>query len=314
MTTRLSFLVIASLLHGALAAAAPREERVQFKSGADSATIRGTVKGDDYVVYKLNARDGQFLTVSMTTDNESSGFNIYIPGRGPGDEALFSSAQSATGRQYTGQLYKTGDHSISVFLNRNAARSGQQAKFTLTVRVTATAPQDNAAAPAPSANAGGFMQEVSYGKMTFKVTSPAAETNNRATITPKGLQASNEPITIDVKGFVVNVLCDDIDGDDSPEIAIITQETKEEFGRAYVFTTFGKKSVGMVNFSDVAADSPKLKGYAGHDQYDFVENTFVRRFPLFTEEGNTGKTRQFQFKLKPGEAMKQLALDKTVDY
>jgi hypothetical protein len=312
MTIRLSLLVIASLLQSHLAAA-PREERVQFQPGTDRATIRGTVKGDDYVLYKVNARDGQFLNVSMTTDNESSDFNIYIPGRGPGDEALFASAQSAAGRQYTGQLYKTGDHGISVFLNRNAARGGQQANFTLTVRITATAPEENAAAPAPSAESSGFVQEVSYGKMTFKVTSPAAEANNRATITPSGLEASNEPIVIDVEGFVVNVLCDDIDGDDSPEIAVITQVTKEEFGRAYLFSTFGKKSLGMVNFVDVT-DSPQLKGYAGHDEYDFVENTFIRRFPIFTEEGKTGKTRQFQFKMKPGEAMKQLVLDRTVDY
>ncbi len=204
MNTRITFSMLLTFFALGLQHAGAREERVQFKPGTDSTTIRGTVKGDDFVVYKLNARDGQFLTVSMTTDNESSDFNIYIPGRGPGDEALFASAQSSAGRQYTGQLYKTGDHSISVFLNRNAARSGQKANYSLSIRVTATLPESNAAAPAPPTGGAKFVQEVSYDNMTFRVTSPAKETNNSITITPAGLKTSNEPITLNVQGFVVN--------------------------------------------------------------------------------------------------------------
>ena len=45
-----------------------------------------------------------------------------------------------------------------------------------------------------------------------------------------------------------------------------------------------------------------------------MENTFIRRFPLYENGSPNGKTRQFQFKLVPGEAMKQLVLDRTVEY
>lgn len=121
-----------------------RSERIQFPKGKSQTTVTGKITGGDSVVYKLNAKEGQFLKVSMETDKESADFNIYIPGRGPGDEALFTSATG--GRAYTGQLYKTGDHSISVFLNRNAARKGVAASFKLHVSVTAKAP---GAAPAP---------------------------------------------------------------------------------------------------------------------------------------------------------------------
>lgn len=123
-------------------------ERVQFAAGKSSATLTGKVTGGDTVLYTLNARDKQFLNVSLTTDNESSDFNIYIPGRGPGDEALFTSAIG--GRNYTGQLYKTGDHSITVFLNRNAARKGQTANFTLHISVTDKPPGDAAAEERPA--------------------------------------------------------------------------------------------------------------------------------------------------------------------
>ena len=119
-------------------------ERIHFADGKSSATLTGKVSGRDTVLYKLNAKDGQFLKVSLTTDNESADFNLYIPGRGPGDEALFTSAMSTRGREYVGQLYKSGDHSITVFLNRNAGREGQSAKFKLHVSVTHKPPGEAA--------------------------------------------------------------------------------------------------------------------------------------------------------------------------
>lgn len=146
----ISLLTSITLVTAAMPALADKThiERVQFAAGKSSATIDGKVTGGDTVLYTLNARDKQFLNVSLTTDNESSDFNIYIPGRGPGDEALFTSAVG--GREYTGQLYKTGDHSITVFLNRNAARKGQTANFKLHVSVTDKPPGDPAAEEKPA--------------------------------------------------------------------------------------------------------------------------------------------------------------------
>ncbi len=111
-------------------------KRIEFAHGESKTVISGKITGQESVLYKLNAKDGQFLNVSLTTDKESADFNLYIPGRGPGDEALFASAMSTVGRSYTGQLYKTGDHSISVFLNRNAARKGVTASYKLHVSIT----------------------------------------------------------------------------------------------------------------------------------------------------------------------------------
>ncbi|SEA99322.1 hypothetical protein [Rubrimonas cliftonensis] len=85
------------------------------------------------MLYELGAREGQFLTVSLRPDNQSADFNVYIPGKGPGDEALFTSATG--GSEYRGQLYVTGDHTVSVFLNRNAAREGQTANFDIVLGI-----------------------------------------------------------------------------------------------------------------------------------------------------------------------------------
>lgn len=299
--------LITAALTLATAVAAPaaeetRTERVKFEAGKSSAVISGKITGRESVVYKLNARDKQFLDVKLEPDNESTDFNIYIPGRGPGDEALFASAMGDGSRHYTGQLYKTGDHSISVFMNRAVARQGKTSKFKITFKVTDAPPTGNAPVAAK------FDKSASYEKITFRVTSPQTADGNTFTITPTGLSVSNESITKRVKGKVIDVMAEDIDGDNSPEAAVIV-ELANGHRHAHVFTTFSGKSFGEVHFSE-PGDKALFDGYKGGDEYEMMENTFVRRFPL---HGQAAKTRQLQFKLKPGEAMKQLVLDRHSD-
>jgi hypothetical protein len=279
----------------ASAADETRTERVKFEAGKSSAVISGKITGRESVVYKLNARDKQFLDVKLEPDN----------GRGPGAEALFASAMGDGSRHYTGQLYKTGDHSISVFMNRAAARQGKTSNFKITFKVTDGPP----AGEAPASAGAKFDKSASYDKITFRVTSPQTADGNTFTITPAGLSVSNEPITLQADGKVTEVMAQDIDGDNSPEAAVIVESAN---GRrtASVFTTFAGKSFGQVHFPE-PADKALFDGYQGGDEYEMMENTFVRRFPL---HGKSAKTRQLQFKLKPGEAMKQLVFDRHSDY
>ena len=118
---------------GAALASDTRTVQVHFPHGATGTTITDKITGYESVSYVLGAREGQFLTVSMRPDNQSADFNIYIPGKGPGDDALFSS--EAGDREYEGQLYVSGDHTVSVFLNRNAARQGQTANYDITFEI-----------------------------------------------------------------------------------------------------------------------------------------------------------------------------------
>jgi hypothetical protein len=135
----LSFRRLAAAVAIALAAPAAafasdaKTVHVHFNKGATGTIVSGKIKGDEYILYKLGAKKGQFLTVSLRPDNASTGFNVYIPGRGPGDEALFHSDGGAA--EYRGQLYVDGDHTVSVFLNRNAARQGQTSSFDITFEI-----------------------------------------------------------------------------------------------------------------------------------------------------------------------------------
>jgi hypothetical protein len=147
--TRFIATTLAALLPIVALADQTTTHRVQFAAGKSSTTLTGKVSGRETVLYKINAKNGQFLNVTFKPDKESAGYNIYIPGRGPGDEALHIS--EAGGRDYLGSLYKTGDHTISVFLNRNAARNGVTANYTLHISVTDKPPGAGEEKPATGA-------------------------------------------------------------------------------------------------------------------------------------------------------------------
>ena len=103
-------LPIAALIALATATAFARDdirtERVHFKPGASSATIKGSIKGYQTVDYVLEVSEGQQMNVSMATDNLSSYFNILPPGEG--DVATFIG--STSGNQYEGTLPTSGTY------------------------------------------------------------------------------------------------------------------------------------------------------------------------------------------------------------
>jgi hypothetical protein len=51
-----------------------RTEHVSFQKGISSATIEGTVRGDETVDYLLNVRAGQYINMSMASNNGSNYF------------------------------------------------------------------------------------------------------------------------------------------------------------------------------------------------------------------------------------------------
>jgi hypothetical protein len=126
-------------------AAAPIETRpIQFAKGASSATVKGTIKGDQTVDYKLRARAGQTMSVKLATRHGANYFNVLPPGSN--DVALF--VGSSDGNEWSGVLPADGEYKIRVYLMRSAARRNESAAYTLTVGVTGSA---GAAAPAAPA-------------------------------------------------------------------------------------------------------------------------------------------------------------------
>jgi hypothetical protein len=136
------------LLMGVSAAIAEdkiRMERVHFEPGTNGTTVKGKVKGYDSVDYVLEASKGQHMSVSMSTDNASSYFNILAPGES--EAAMFIG--STSGNEYEGKLPKSGNYKIRVYLMRNAARRDEVANYTLKMKVTGDAQKAGASPDRP---------------------------------------------------------------------------------------------------------------------------------------------------------------------
>jgi hypothetical protein len=109
-----------------------RDEYVWLAAGS-STTITEIITGYQSVNYKLGAKAGQHMVVVLKTDNGSNYFNIFTPGKGPGDEAMFIGSQQ--GGRYEGTLLTDGEYTVQVYLMRNAARRNEKANCTLEIGI-----------------------------------------------------------------------------------------------------------------------------------------------------------------------------------
>lgn len=109
-------------------------KQVMFAKGAASATIKETIVGETIIDYKLRARAGQTMTVTLETDNDANYFNV-LP---PRSEAAAIAIGSILGNQWTGTLPVDGDYTVRVYLMRSAARRNEIAHYVLSVGIAGT--------------------------------------------------------------------------------------------------------------------------------------------------------------------------------
>ena len=122
---------------------------LRFAKGASSTTVKGALTGDKTIDYRLRAKAGQTMTVSLKTSNGANYFNVLPPGSK--DVAIF--VGSTSGNDWTGELAADGEYTVRVYLMRSAARRSETANFTLTVGVTGGAAGTAALGRAPPGDA-----------------------------------------------------------------------------------------------------------------------------------------------------------------
>jgi hypothetical protein len=108
-----------------------RKEDIRFANGASEATIKGVLKGDQTVDYRVRAGAGQTLAVALKGSNAQNYFNVLPPGSA--DVAMYVGQD---GGGYKGVLPTDGDYTVRVYLMRPAARRNESSNYTLTVGVT----------------------------------------------------------------------------------------------------------------------------------------------------------------------------------
>lgn len=94
-STRVLIAVCSVLLAILTPAAAFRNVRVQFTQGASSATMHGHIEGRELINYRQNARAGQMMHVYLETRHPVKYFNVFEPGKSPGQYAAFYSGTAS---------------------------------------------------------------------------------------------------------------------------------------------------------------------------------------------------------------------------
>lgn len=125
--------IVALLSLPAMAKDVVHNKQVHFDRGTNGTTVTGTIKGYETVNYKVGAKSGQSMRVSLETSNDSSYFNIFVPEKGPGDGAMFIG--STKGNSYVGMLPASGVYTIQVYMMRNAARRNETAHYKLHIGI-----------------------------------------------------------------------------------------------------------------------------------------------------------------------------------
>ena len=126
-------------------------ERISFERGMNSAIIESSITGYGVIDYVLGARRGQYMNVSMVTDNGANYFNILAPIED--QVAMFNG--SINGNQYEGILPESGNYTVRVYMMRSAARRNETANYRLEMIITAADAQPAATAPATDAKVAG---------------------------------------------------------------------------------------------------------------------------------------------------------------
>lgn len=115
-----------------IAQPASQTEQVKFPQNTTSTVIKGQVKGDQFIDYRVRASAGQTLVVSLKTSNLQNYFNV-LP---PGSDGVAMFIGSSSGNNFKGLLPSDGDYTLRVYLMRPAARRNESSNYTLTIGVT----------------------------------------------------------------------------------------------------------------------------------------------------------------------------------
>jgi Periplasmic lysozyme inhibitor of I-type lysozyme len=159
-----------------------------------------------------------------------------------------------------------------------------------------------------------FRKELSMHGVSFVVAASNDGSINTLTITPIGLTEVNDAITREIDGTVSDAEIADINADRSPEIYVwVNSAGSGSYAAPIGYSANNKKSLSEIYFPPVSEDPVNSKGYMGHDEFRVVENSIVQRFPIYNDGDSnakpTGKTRQLQFKLTPGEGSWVMTLE-----
>ncbi|MEM7074574.1 MAG: hypothetical protein AAGA28_13145 [Pseudomonadota bacterium] len=108
---------------------------VKFETGADSATLNGTIVGDEYIDYVLGASAGQKMNVGLTVDATNGSGVVYFNILPPGSDGVAIYNGSIDGNDAFIELPENGDYTIRIYQMGNDRDAGKTSGFVLGVGI-----------------------------------------------------------------------------------------------------------------------------------------------------------------------------------
>jgi hypothetical protein len=280
-----------------------------FPKGEDKASASGPCTFSQRQGYvSIERADGVRYELAPKGDRPGN----YLDARG-------RPAYRQSGLGKLGLIFRLADESVFVYWDTtgmsqsNGSAPARGAKGALPTGGSATIPAKASAPRIP------LEQSLRLQGIGFRVRSPNDSSINQLEILPSGLEIDNRPITREIDGQVAGAEVADLNADGSPELYVyVTSAGSGSYGSLVAYSANRRKSLTEIYLPPITDDKKASDGYMGHDEFTVVENTLVRRFPVYRAgDANarpTGGTRQLQYKLVPGEAGWILKLDRIVEY
>ncbi len=129
---RYSAVALLTLVAGLASAAYDvRMVGIVFDDGADTAELSDSITGDESVMYRFRAKDGQRLRVVLRPGNDNTHFILYAPGKWPGE--VRHDSERGDGYEFDGRIDRDGFHAVTVFQEPDASRAGRRASYELVI-------------------------------------------------------------------------------------------------------------------------------------------------------------------------------------
>ena len=108
---------------------------VQFQPGNYGTMVSGTITGDEYFDYKLGARGGQEMFVSLAVDGTNGNGTIYFNILPPGSDGYAIYNGSMDGTTTTVDLPEDGVYTIRVYLMGNDRDAGKTVGYNIDLSI-----------------------------------------------------------------------------------------------------------------------------------------------------------------------------------
>lgn len=133
------------------------------------------------------------------------------------------------------------------------------------------------------------------------------------------LDGGTQEVEHRINGTVTDVEIGDLNNDLFPEIFVyIVSSGGNAYGSIIGYSVNNGKSISQIAVPEISDSAQARDGYRGGDEFAIVEDSFVRRFPVYkpgdTNDRPTGGMRQILYKLREGEASRRLVADKILSY